>query len=73
MSRETRSIYKYCSSNVARLILDNNLIKLNAPSSFNDPYDAKVLFDEKDLRISSDIVMNYFGELAMRKNHRRSL
>lgn len=64
---KVESIYKFCSSNVAKLIIENNQIRLNIPSEFNDPYDSKVLLDERDLRISSDIVMNYFGEIAMRK------
>lgn len=60
-------IYKYCSINTAKLILSNNEILLNTPANFNDPYDTSIIFDEDDLRAASDIILNYFGDLAMMK------
>lgn len=67
MKTNEYSIYKYCNYDKAILILEKNQIRLNTANNFNDPYDAKILFSDKDIRVSSDIIMNYYGEIAIRE------
>ena len=62
----SRSIYKYCSLKNSKLILENNEVVLNSPSSFNDPYDSSLMFNQDDLRIARDIVFSYFADVAMK-------
>lgn len=52
-------IYKYCSLERAKDILKNNEVFLNTPNNFNDPYDTNLLFDEKDIERTNDILINY--------------
>jgi Protein of unknown function (DUF2971) len=66
-SSDIQQIYKYCSADTARLILSNNEILLNSADNFNDPYDSKIHFDERDLNIASNSILNYFLDQSMEK------
>jgi len=62
-----QSIFKYCSTSTAKQILFNDEILLNSPINFNDPYDTDIMFDNKDLEAASNIIINYFMDLAVMK------
>jgi len=61
------SIFKYCSSKTAKLILLNNEVLLNKPNEFNDPYDSSLMFEERDLKIARDVLLNYVADIALKK------
>lgn len=56
---KSNSIYKYCSEEIAELILLSNSVRLNTPESFNDPYDTNVIFSERDMSLVKDALLNY--------------
>lgn|GEM_PF-1692454 len=64
---EKNSIFKYASLRTAKLILENNEVLLNKPLEFNDPYDSRILFEEIDLKIARNIVLNYSADIAIKK------
>lgn len=61
------SIFKYCSSETAKLILSNNEVLLTKPNDFNDPYDSSLMFEDKDLEIARDVLLNYVADIALKK------
>lgn len=61
------SIFKYCSSKTAKLILSNNEVLLTKPNDFNDPYDSSLMFEDKDLEIARDVLLNYVADIALKK------
>lgn len=61
------SIFKYCSSKTAKLILSNNEVLLTKPNDFNDPYDSSLMFEDKDLEIARDVLLNYAADIALKK------
>lgn len=61
------SIFKYCSSKTAKLILLNNEVLLNKPNDFNDPYDSSLMFEERDLKIARDVLLNYAADIALKR------
>ena len=53
------SIYKYCSEEIAELILMNKSVRLNTPEMFNDPFDTNLVFSETDMRLVKEALLNY--------------
>lgn len=59
------SIYKYCSLDVAEIIISSQLLKFSNPMSFNDPFDCDIELLEFDFSECDD---ENFNEIEQIKN-----
>ncbi len=57
-------IFKYMSSDVGKLVLNNKTIRFNSPLNFNDPYDAHPPYNLKNNEIKDEIIRKGFKLLA---------
>lgn len=53
-------IFKYCSIESAKSILNNNCILLNNPQNFNDPFDALIDVTTEDEKESLELIYTYY-------------
>lgn len=53
-------IYKYTSVDSAIKILESNVVALNNPQNYNDPFDSVIDFDDDDIERSIAIVVEYY-------------
>lgn len=60
MSKTMQKIYKYTSLKNAVNILDNNAIKCDFSSNYNDPFDSVIDIRQKDVDKSLEIITEYY-------------
>ena len=66
-SSQEKSIYKYASIDTAIKILDSERVLLNNPDNFNDPFDAMINIDDKEINKSFDLFKNYSLQQEIKK------
>jgi hypothetical protein len=57
--KNANSIYKYCSEEIAELVLSSKAVRLSTPDMFNDPYDTNIIFNDADMKVVKEALLNY--------------
>lgn len=55
----SKHIYKYTDLNSALNMIVDNSVKLEFPKNYNDPFDAQIEFDERDVKKAEGIIKDF--------------